>query len=125
MAIFLRPSGEILGDDEDGSVDAAVGAPSMGNRWLYTLAGPRSHRLMDPLWPLVPLDGTDASGRQSKDALGIQVALYLRLLGKLLSTLSAPLGIGVLWTSRHSNSGVLLTDLQVDLGSFFLCLHFF
>ena len=84
MANFFRPSGKILGDDEDGSVDAAAGAPSLGNCWLYALAGPRPHCLMDPLWLLVPLDGTDASGRQIKDALGIQVALYLWLPAKLL-----------------------------------------
>ena len=64
MANFFRPSGEILGDDEDGSVDAAAGAPRLGNCWLYTFAGPRPHHLMDPLWPLLSLDGTDASGRQ-------------------------------------------------------------
>ena len=32
--------------------------------------------------------------------------------------------IGILRTSHHSNSGVLLTDLQVDLGSSFLSLNF-
>ena len=84
MATFFCPSAKILGDNEDGSVDAAAGAPSLGNRWLYTLSGPRPRCLMDPLWPLVPLDGTDVSGRQIKDVLGIQVALYLWLPGKLL-----------------------------------------